>query len=611
MKLPEKRLLRQLHRKITVGLFVAASFLPSQIIHSADAKSATYVASTIKDISIAPDELQWLVKPLTKEELIVEADAWRDLLKQKAREISVAEIAVKRQNEQIEKSQEAADAAEEAKDAAKEAEEAQQRAATQDGATATEQAAKVSKEASKKAAEAQKAVEAVKKAEADANEDEVTQTAQQVVKQVKEQKEETGETQPVAKATGEVAMVDLDTNKVVPPQQLESVVQVAKVKAETKTEQKSELLNTLTELRTQRAALIERFNIVLAELKAKGGEVESYEKYRDAVDEIIVDVSDTSAVWTFLTGWLTSEKGGVKWAVNLSKFFSILVLFYLLALLIGKAVQKATASAKTMSQLLKDFINTFTRRAIIAIGLLVAITTLGIAITPLLALITAAGLVIGLALQGTLSNFASGLLLLFYRPFDIGDAIDAGGTEGTVASMNLMSTIIRTWDYKVMIVPNNRIWGNVITNISRTERRRVDMVFGISYSDPIDKAQAILEKIAKEHPDTLEEPMPVVQVHELGDSSVNFVVRPWVLPANYWSVYWDITRKVKEEFDNQGISIPFPQQDVHLYPESEEAAPAKTSPESSKPDRRQSSRREGSRSIPKQNRLETEDDKDN
>jgi small conductance mechanosensitive channel len=434
----------------------------------------------------------------------------------------------------------------------------------------TEQAAKASEEASKKAEEAQKAVETAKKVEAEADEDEVTQIAQQVVKQVNEQKEETGQTQPVAKASGEVAMVDVDTNTVAPAEHLESVVQAAKVKEEAKTEQKSELLDVLTELRTQRAALIERFNVVLAELKAKGGEVESYEKYRDAVDEIIVDVSDTSAVWTFITGWLTSEKGGVKWAVNLSKFISIIVVFYLLALLIGKAAQKATASAKTMSQLLKDFINAFTRRAVIAIGLLVAISALGIAITPLLAIITAAGLIIGLALQGTLSNFASGLLLLFYRPFDIGDAINAGGTEGTVASMNLMSTVIKTWDNKVMIVPNNKIWGDVITNISRTERRRVDMVFGIGYSDPIDKAQAILEKIAKEHPDTLDDPVPVVRVHELGDSSVNFVVRPWVIPANYWGVYWDITRKVKEEFDKQGISIPFPQRDVHMYPESKE-----------------------------------------
>ncbi len=607
MKLLEKSLLRQLHLKIFVGLVVAASFLPSQIVYSADDNSVTYVASTSKDISIAPDQLQWLVKPLTKEELVVEADSWRDVLRQKAMEISVAEIAVKRQNEQINKSQEAADAAQVAKDAAKEAEEVRQKAASQDSATGTEKAAKVTEEASKKAAKAQKAVEAVKKAEAEANKDDVTQTAQRIVKQVKEQKEETGESQAVAKATGEVTMADVNTNSAAPAEQLESVVQVAKVKTEAKVEQKSELLDTLTELRAQRAALIERFNVVLAELKAKGGEVEVYEKYRDAVDDILVDVSDTSAVWTFTTGWLTSEKGGVKWAVNLSKFIGILVLFYILALLIGKAVQKATASAKTMSQLLKDFINPFTRRAIIGIGLLVAISTLGIAVTPLLAIITAAGLVIGLALQGTLSSFASGLLLIFYHPFDIGDAINAGGTEGTVDSMNLMSTVIRTWDNKVMIVPNNKIWDGVITNISRTERRRVDMVFGISYSDPIDKAQAILEKIAKEHPDTLEEPMPVVQVHELGDSSVNFIVRPWVIPTNYWGVYWDITRKVKEEFDKQGISIPFPQQDVHFYPESQEPTTPKTSLENSIPDREQGSHREGSKSILKQNRLETEE----
>ncbi len=609
MKLAAKSFFRS-HRKIIMGLVVFAGFLPSQIVFGADDNSVTYVASTFEDITIALDQLQWLVKPLTKEELVVEADAWQDVLRQKAMEISVAEIAVKRQNEQIKKSQEAADAARLAKNAAKEAEAVQQKATSQSSAAVTEQAARAMEEASKKAEEAQKAVEAVKKAEVEANKDDVTRTAQQVVKQVKAQKQETGKSQPLAKATGDVAITDVNTNSVAPAEQLESVVQVAKVKAEAKTEHKSELLDTLTELRTHRAALIERFNVVLAELKAKGGKIEGYEKYRDAVDDILVDVSDTSAALTFITGWLASEKGGIKWAVNLSKFVGILVLFYMLALLVGKAVQRATASAKTMSQLLKDFINPFTRRAIIAIGLLVAISTLGIAITPLLALITAAGLVIGLALQGTLSNFASGLLLMFYHPFDIGDAIHAGGTEGNVDSMNLMSTVIRTWDNKVMIVPNNKIWDDVITNISGTERRRVDMVFGIGYSDPIDKAQAILEQIAKEHPDTLEEPVPVVKVHELGDSSVNFIVRPWVLPTHYWGVYWDITRKVKEEFDKQGISIPFPQRDVHVYQESMEARGQKTSHENFAPEPDRCLPSKGVNSIPKQNQLETEDDKD-
>ena len=119
-----------------------------------------------------------------------------------------------------------------------------------------------------------------------------------------------------------------------------------------------------------------------------------------------------------------------------------------------------------------------------------------------------------------------------------------------------------------MIVPNNKIWGDTITNISGTDKRRVDMVFGISYSDSIDQAQAVLEKIVADHPLVLQDPAPNIKLNELGDSSVNFIVRPWVVPANYWSVYWDITRKVKEEFDRQGISIPFPQRDVHIHQQS-------------------------------------------
>jgi small conductance mechanosensitive channel len=568
-----KNLYRNFSRSLLWTLIFACILLPIQAIQGNENSSDSYVSVTTGDINIPLDQLQWLVKPLTKEELNLEAEAWQSILKQKVKEISAAEISVKRQNEQIDKSKDVADAAKEAKEAAKEAEEIQQKAADQGDAATAEKAAEVAEEALKKVEETKKAVDEVKKAEATTQNDEISRVAQQAVQQVQEQKIEEGKSAPDAQTTGKVAISDINTQALPPAENLESVAQEAKVKAETEAEEKTELLATLTELRTDRTALIERFNVVLDELEAKGGDVEEYVKYRDAVDEVIVDVSDTSAAWTFIKGWLTSEKGGIKWAINLSKFVGILVLFYLLAILIGKAVQKATASAKNMSQLLKDFINTFARRSIIAIGLLVAASALNIPITPLIAIITAAGLVIGLALQGTLSNFASGLLLLLYRPFDIGDLIDAGGTTGTVSSMNLMSTIIKTLDNKVMVVPNNSIWGSVITNISRTERRRIDMVFGISYSDPIDRAQAILEEIVKNHPDTLEDPPPLVRVHELGDSSVNFVVRPWVIPANYWEVYWDITRKVKEEFDRQGISIPFPQRDVHLYPESQNPTP--------------------------------------
>jgi small conductance mechanosensitive channel len=185
-----------------------------------------------------------------------------------------------------------------------------------------------------------------------------------------------------------------------------------------------------------------------------------------------------------------------------------------------------------------------------------------------LAAVGAAGFVIGLALQDTLSNFASGLLILAYRPFDVGDVVEAANISGIVDSVSLFSTHIRTFDNKLMIVPNNDIWGGTITNATASDTRRVDMTFGIGYDDDIGKARAILERIVTSHEKVLREPAPVIQLHELADSSVNFVCRPWTKTADYWNVYWDVTRMVKEEFDREGISIPFPQRDIHVYHEA-------------------------------------------
>ena len=200
------------------------------------------------------------------------------------------------------------------------------------------------------------------------------------------------------------------------------------------------------------------------------------------------------------------------------------------------------------------------------------LAALDIDVSPVLAAIGGAAFVVAFALQGTLSNFASGVLILTYRPFDVGDVVDAGGVSGKVESMNLVSTHILTFDNKLMVVPNNKIWGDVITNATGTSQRRVDMVFGIGYSDDIDKAQAILEKIVGNHEKVLKTPEAVIKVHELADSSVNFVWRPWVRTADYWTVYWDITRQVKSEFDKNGVSIPFPQRDLHVYQEPTSSA---------------------------------------
>jgi small conductance mechanosensitive channel len=153
---------------------------------------------------------------------------------------------------------------------------------------------------------------------------------------------------------------------------------------------------------------------------------------------------------------------------------------------------------------------------------------------------------------------------LIYRPFDVGQIIEAAGVKGIVDSMNLVSTTVKTFDNQIVVVPNGEIWGGVITNVTGSDKRRVDMTFGISYSDDMTKAAQVLEDIVSKHKMILKEPEPVVKLHELADSSVNFVCRPWVKTADYWTVYWDVTRTVKERFDAEGISIPFPQRDVHI-----------------------------------------------
>ena len=156
---------------------------------------------------------------------------------------------------------------------------------------------------------------------------------------------------------------------------------------------------------------------------------------------------------------------------------------------------------------------------------------------------------------------------MIYRPFDVNDVVEVAGISGKVVSLNLVTTTITTFDNKFMVVPNNDIWGNIITNATVSKERRVDMVFGIGYQDDIRHALQVLEDIVSSHPLILKNPAAVIQLHELADSSVNFICRPWVRTGDYWAVYWDITRSVKERFDAEGLTIPFPQRDVHVYQE--------------------------------------------
>jgi len=419
-------------------------------------KAPAYQATTSKDPTIDLAELKILLMPLTKEELEQEAYAWRDVLKNKVKEIGAIDMAQKKLKNQI----------------------------------------------------------------ADA---------------VPKEGQDPAEIEALKKRLGE---------------------------------ERDKLLEKRSALGDERSDIIDRVSAVLEAFQAKGGDIAGFQKYVNAVSDSlpqVPDPTDMNATWIAIKNWLKSEKGGLRWAKNIGSFIVTLIVFLILGKILGGIVSRGMKSFKKTSDLLRDFFVNSVRKVTIFIGVVVALSYLEVDIGPFLAAIGAAGFVIGFALQGTLSNFASGVMILLYRPYDIGDAVQVAGVAGSVDAMTLVSTTIRSWDNQKVVVPNNKIWGDVITNITGNKTRRVDMVFGISYGDDVDKAQKILEAVVSLHEQVLKEPEPVIKVHELADSSVNFVVRPWVNTPDYWKVRWDITREVKKRFDAEGISIPFPQRDVHVH----------------------------------------------
>ena len=327
------------------------------------------------------------------------------------------------------------------------------------------------------------------------------------------------------------------------------------------------------------AAARARLETSTAKMSALVGLMEQLEmdtaRYRqrliESTGEITVDVLDRRVVGDLLSRWLAGATESVveegPRVVFKSLIFALVVaLFWSLSRFV-RGVMKRVVDAPHLrfSELLKRMIVSMTSGTIMLIGLLLALSQLGFEVGPMLAGLGIAGFVLGFALQETLGNFAAGVMILAYRPYDVGDLIECSGDVfGKVSAMNLVSTTILTLDNQTRVVPNGKIWGDVITNVTAQKIRRVDLTFGISYTDDIPHAEEVLWSIVKEHPMVLDDPPTIVKVHELGDSSVNLIVRPWVSRDDYWDAHWDITREVKLRFDREGISIPFPQRDVHL-----------------------------------------------
>jgi small conductance mechanosensitive channel len=283
-------------------------------------------------------------------------------------------------------------------------------------------------------------------------------------------------------------------------------------------------------------------------------------------DKVVDTITDNELTATVLSAgnWVAdNQELLLQYAVNLVSAVLILFIGNIIVKTIANGVAKVLRK-KDMDEAVVEFLHSLVRYLLFVIVLIAALGRLGIQTASVVAVIGAAGLAIGLALQGSLSNFAAGVLIVAFRPFKSGDYVEIGGVAGSVESIQIFQTILTTPDNKMVVVPNGAVIGSAITNYSRHDTRRIDFVIGVSYNADLKKTKEVLTRVVEADPRVLKDPAPTVGVVALADSSVNFVVRPWVETGDYWAVYFDLLQAIKEELDKENIGIPFPQMDVHL-----------------------------------------------
>jgi small conductance mechanosensitive channel len=269
--------------------------------------------------------------------------------------------------------------------------------------------------------------------------------------------------------------------------------------------------------------------------------------------------------WEKLFGELQTT--GLDLGLNLLAAIAIFYIGRTVARVLTKGVGRLM-NAQSVDPILVSFVTSLVQWGLMAFVIIAAITKLGVQTASLVALIGAAGLAVGLALQGSLANFAAGVLIVLFRPYRVGDFVEAAGVSGSVSQVQVLTTILKTPDNKEIIIPNAQIMSSIITNSNANKTRRVDLVVGVSYGDDLDKVRKNLEELVAADSRILQDPECQIAVSELGDSSVNFVVRPWVKSEEYWKVRFDLIEAIKKRFDREDISIPFPQRDVHIYKEN-------------------------------------------
>ncbi len=512
--------------------------------------SATIAAITTEEPEIPVDELKLLLKPLTQEELEVEAKAWQDLLKAKVQEISDAEIAIKRKNRETRKSEEAVDAIEKAQKSLEEAE-ARKKSASPESQE-VEEAEKNLEAAQKELAKAQEAVEeAVEVKKQSQGTEEATQNLEVVAEAIEDEVNNTDN-------------INSQQELVEKEKQLEALSEQLEDSSEVASEVKTQLVVGVTELQQEQTAIADRFDTVLDEFESKGGKAESFRQYIESVSGVEIDVTDTEGLWLRIGGWLKSEEGGLRWGKNIGIFSAIVATSVIVAAILGFITNRSLRILGGVSDPLRQFLVRTVWQTTIGVGVLLGLTALEINLGPILALVGGTSFILAFALQTNIGNLASGLMIMIYSPFNVGDEVELCGISGYIDSISLAHTKIKGWTGQIITIPNNSVLSSVVINHSARDTRRVSLQIRVGYSENLSKVEQLLLEIFQSHSLVLDQPRPSTFAWKFEEYFVDLYVGGWTKTSDYWRVYNETLHQIKEKFAQEGISIPIPQQNIRF-----------------------------------------------
>ncbi|MGB3192275.1 MAG: mechanosensitive ion channel domain-containing protein [Limnoraphis sp.] len=343
--------------------------------------------------------------------------------------------------------------------------------------------------------------------------------------------------------------------------QLEEVKEQLEENAEADSDLKNELVSNVTTLQSERTAIIDRFEIVLDELEKKGGEVTSYENYIQAISGIEIDLQDTDGLSVRLMGWLKSEEGGLRWAINFSKFVSIVIASIIVSQIIALILNKSLSKFGNTSDIFRQFIVMLVQRGGIFAGCMIGLTALEVSLGPILALVGGASFVLAFALQSNLANLASGLMLMVYKPFDTGDEVKIGDIWGYVDSITLANTKIQGWGKEEINIPNNAVWGNTIINLTSQDIRGGMIKVPVPFSQNITEVERILKEIGESHPLIIK---AGAFPWEYAEYYVYLCFSFSTKTPDFWTVWSDLMHSIQERFEQEGIALAVPTQEIRV-----------------------------------------------